>query len=87
MPNRDEIRAAQRKKWAGLSAGWEKWDSIIMDQLGPVSTAMLDSLDIADNQRHLGSIRVHVSSRPRQSHRRIRARTQAGRTSLLVGVG
>lgn len=53
MTNGDEIRAAQKKTWAGLSAGWEKWDSIIMDQLGPVSTAMIDSLDIADNQRHL----------------------------------
>lgn len=53
MANSDEIRAVQRETWAGLSAGWEKWDSIIMDQLGPVSTAMIDRLDIADDQRHL----------------------------------
>jgi hypothetical protein len=34
MSRGDEIRHAQRAAWAGLSAGWEKWDSVIMDQLG-----------------------------------------------------
>ena len=53
MPGGDEIRDVQRAAWAGLSAGWEKWDSVIMDQLGPVGTAMIERLDIADDQRHL----------------------------------
>jgi SAM-dependent methyltransferase len=53
MPSRDEIRDAQRETWAGLSAGWEKWDAVIMDQLSPVSAAMIDRLDIADDQQHL----------------------------------
>jgi len=53
MPNSDEIRDGQRKAWAGLSAGWEKWDSIIMDQLRPVGTAMIDRLHIAEHQQHL----------------------------------
>ncbi|MBV9291195.1 MAG: methyltransferase domain-containing protein [Frankiales bacterium] len=53
MPDADEIRNAQRAAWDGLSAGWEKWDSIIMDQLRPVSAAMIERLDIAANQRHL----------------------------------
>ncbi len=53
MPSGDEIRDAQRASWAGLSAGWEKWDSVIMDQLGPVSASMIESLDIADDQLHL----------------------------------
>jgi ubiquinone/menaquinone biosynthesis C-methylase UbiE len=53
MPSGDEIREAQRATWAGLSAGWEKWDSIIMDQLGPVGTAMVERLGIADDQQHL----------------------------------
>src|SRR4051795_4744638 len=53
MPSPDEIRDAQRSAWAGLSAGWEKWDSVIMDQLGPVGAAMIDHLDIAEDQRHL----------------------------------
>src|SRR5258705_1921342 len=53
MPSGDEIRDAQRAAWAGLSAGWEKWDSVIMDQLGPVGTAMIERLDIAEDQQHL----------------------------------
>ena len=53
MPTDDEIRDVQRAAWAGLSAGWDKWDSIIMDQLGPVSTAIIDRLDIAEDQQHL----------------------------------
>ena len=53
MSASDEIRDAQRAAWAGLSAGWEKWDSVIMDQLRPVSAAMIERLDIADDQQHL----------------------------------
>ncbi|HZN13717.1 MAG TPA: class I SAM-dependent methyltransferase [Acidimicrobiales bacterium] len=53
MPSGDEIRDAQRATWAGLSGGWEKWDALIMDQLGPVGTAMIERLDIADDQQHL----------------------------------
>ena len=54
MPGGDEIREGQRATWAGLSAGWEKWDSVILDQLGPVGTAMIERLGIADDQQHLG---------------------------------
>jgi len=53
MPSGDEIRDGQRAAWAGLSAGWEKWDPIIMDQLGPVGAAMIERLGIADDQQHL----------------------------------
>src|SRR5947209_11560180 len=53
MPSGDEIRDAQRATWAGLSAGWEKWDAVIMEQLAPVSTAMIERLDIAEDQKHL----------------------------------
>jgi ubiquinone/menaquinone biosynthesis C-methylase UbiE len=53
MPSADEIRDTQREAWAGLSAGWEKWDSVIMDQLGPVGDAMIDRLGIAPDQQHL----------------------------------
>src|SRR5437588_9991156 len=53
MPSADEIRDGQRATWAGLSAGWEKWDSVIMEQLAPVSAAMIERLDIAEDQRHL----------------------------------
>lgn len=53
MPSADEIRDGQRATWAGLSASWEKWDSVIMEQLGPVGAAMIERLDIAEDQRHL----------------------------------
>ena len=53
MPSADEIRDAQRATWAGLSVGWEKWDSVIADQLGPVSAAMIERLAIAHDQQHL----------------------------------
>jgi SAM-dependent methyltransferase len=53
MVSGDEIRDGQREAWAGLSAGWEKWDSVIMDQLGPVGVAMIERLDIAEDQQHL----------------------------------
>ncbi|MFI5706285.1 class I SAM-dependent methyltransferase [Kribbella sp. NPDC051620] len=53
MPSSEEIRDGQRAAWARLSAGWEKWDAVIMDQLGPVGTAMIERLDIAADQQHL----------------------------------
>jgi hypothetical protein len=53
MPGGDEIRDVQRARWAGLSAGWAKWDSVIMDQLGPVGAAMIERLHIAGDQQHL----------------------------------
>ncbi len=53
MLNAEEIRDAQRATWAGLSGGWEKWDLVIMDQLGPVGTAMVERLDLAEDQQHL----------------------------------
>ncbi len=53
MPSADEIRDAQRATWAGLSGGWEKWDLVIMDQLSPVGAAMIEHLDIAEDQQHL----------------------------------
>ncbi len=53
MQTDDEIREAQRATWARLSAGWEKWDAIIMDQLSPVSAAIIEHLDITAGQQHL----------------------------------
>lgn len=53
MPSADEIRDSQRAAWSGLSAGWEKWDSVIMDQLGPVGAAMIERLGIAEDHRQL----------------------------------
>ncbi len=53
MSSTDEIRDVQRTTWAGLSAGWEKWDAIIMDQLGPVGAEIIERLEIAEDHQHL----------------------------------
>ena len=53
MANADEIRDGQRATWAGLSASWEKWDSVIVEQLNSVGAAMIEHLGITDGQRHL----------------------------------
>lgn len=53
MPTDDEIRDAQRATWAGLAAGWDRWDAVIMEQLRPVGTALAERLDIAVDQQHL----------------------------------
>jgi len=53
MPSASDVRDAQRAAWAALSAGWERWDGVIMDQLGPVGAAMIDRLEIAEDHQHL----------------------------------
>ena len=53
MQSSEEIRSAQREIWAGLSAGWDKWDSITMDHLAPVGRAIIQSLNIAADHQHL----------------------------------
>jgi len=53
MPSADEIRDRQRVTWAGLSASWEKWDEVIVQQLNPVGAAMIEQLDIRADQQHL----------------------------------
>jgi len=74
MPSGDEIRDAQRAAWAGLSAGWEKWDAAIMDQLGPVGDAITERLGIAADQQHLdiasgtGEPGLTIAARAPQGH-------------------
>ncbi|MEY2398004.1 MAG: hypothetical protein QOJ00_1178 [Actinomycetota bacterium] len=53
MARADEIREGQRKTWAGLSAGWAKWDAVIMEQMAPVTAAMIERLVIGERQQHL----------------------------------
>lgn len=82
MPSADEIRDAQRETWAGLSAGWEKWDAVIMDQLGPVGAAMIDGLDIADGHHHLD-----IASGTGEPGLSVARRSPAGRVVLTDLVG
>src|SRR4051794_10875217 len=53
MSGAGETRDAQRAAWSRLSTSWDKWDSIIMAQLGPVGVAMVERLGIAADQQHL----------------------------------
>jgi SAM-dependent methyltransferase len=53
MQSADEIRDAQRATWARCSTGWDKWDLVIRDQLGPVGWAIIERLGIAEDQQHL----------------------------------
>ena len=53
MPSADEIRDGQRATWAALSSGWDKWDAVIMDQLGPVGDAIIQSLGVVPDRHYL----------------------------------
>ena len=53
MPSADDVRNAQRAAWARCSAGWEKWDRVISDQLAPVGAAIIEILGITENHQHL----------------------------------
>jgi ubiquinone/menaquinone biosynthesis C-methylase UbiE len=53
MPSAEEIEQGQRATWAGLSAGWERWDAVIMQQMAPITAAIVDRLDIRTDQHHL----------------------------------
>lgn len=53
MATADAVRDGQRAVWSALADGWERWDGVIMDQLAPVSSAMIDALQVEDGVRHL----------------------------------
>jgi ubiquinone/menaquinone biosynthesis C-methylase UbiE len=53
MPTHDQIRTEQRDRWNLFSRGWEKWDDVVMSMTGGVGTAMVDSLDVRDDQQHV----------------------------------
>jgi ubiquinone/menaquinone biosynthesis C-methylase UbiE len=39
--NLDQIRDHQRETWDRFSAGWKKWDALVLGWLAPVGTAMI----------------------------------------------
>lgn len=53
MASAAEVRDAQRAAWASLSSAWETWDRIIMDQLRPVTDALVAHLRPSFGARHL----------------------------------
>lgn len=53
MTSDDAVRDGQRATWAGLAAGWDRWDRLITDQLAPVGAAMIERLAVAPDGQHL----------------------------------
>jgi SAM-dependent methyltransferase len=48
-----EIEATQRATWDRIAAGWERWDDVVQQMLGPVAETMIRSLGIRADQHHL----------------------------------
>ena len=42
----DEIRAQQRDQWNRSSAGWDRWDHIVLPMIAEVGAEMVRSLDV-----------------------------------------
>ncbi len=53
MPSADEIRATQKQTWDKFSAGWEKWDDVVMATTGQVGRELIESLRVGEDQQHL----------------------------------
>jgi ubiquinone/menaquinone biosynthesis C-methylase UbiE len=51
--NLDDIRNQQRETWDKFSAGWKKWDSLVLGWLGPFGDAMLRHANLSDGFRVL----------------------------------
>jgi ubiquinone/menaquinone biosynthesis C-methylase UbiE len=82
MASADETRDTQRAAWARLAAGWEKWDSVIMDQLRPVGAAMIERLDVGEGHQHLD-----IASGTGEPGLSIARRSPGGRVVLTDLVG
>jgi ubiquinone/menaquinone biosynthesis C-methylase UbiE len=53
MSQPDEVREQQRQTWDRFSAGWEKWDHLVLPMLQPVGDEMLRLLAVRDGAEHL----------------------------------
>src|SRR5215218_7001294 len=49
----DEIRTQQRQTWDRFSAGWVKWDELVMAMLAPVRDAIVTGVAPAPDAEHL----------------------------------
>lgn len=48
-PQLIEIRDQQKASWNKFSAGWKKWDTLMMDFLKPVGDAIIQSIDLKNS--------------------------------------
>jgi ubiquinone/menaquinone biosynthesis C-methylase UbiE len=51
--NLDDIRNQQRETWDKFSAGWKKWDSLVLEWLAPFGDTMLRRANLANGFRVL----------------------------------
>lgn len=51
--NPDQIRDQQRETWDRFSAGWKKWDEVVISWLAPFGEAMIRHADLKENSRVL----------------------------------
>jgi SAM-dependent methyltransferase len=47
--NLDRIRVQQRDAWDGVSAGWKKWDELVLRWLEPAGAAMIRRADLRED--------------------------------------
>jgi SAM-dependent methyltransferase len=53
MADPEEIRAQQRQTWDRFSAGWTRWDEVVLPMMEPVAAEMIRSLGLAEDSDHL----------------------------------
>lgn len=53
MATADQIQEQQRQTWDRFSAGWTKWDEMVLTWLRPVGDEIIRSLALSDDGEHL----------------------------------
>lgn len=51
--NLAEIRDEQRRSWDKFSAGWKKWDGVVMNWLAPVGDALIANVNLREHSHLL----------------------------------
>jgi ubiquinone/menaquinone biosynthesis C-methylase UbiE len=51
--NLDQIRDQQRETWDQFSAGWKKWDEMVLGWLAPFGEAMIRHANLKEDSRVL----------------------------------
>ncbi len=70
----DEIRTQQRQTWDRFSAGWVKWDELVMEWLAPACDAMVAAIAPRPDSEHLdvatgtGEPGLTIASMARDGH-------------------
>ena len=53
MANSEEIQEQQRQTWDRFSAGWTKWDDLVLRMLQPAGDEIIRVLKLQDENEHL----------------------------------